>query len=201
MKNKKFFDIEHANLYLSGSIIRVDGVPVRVEEVIYKSYINRRVLYYHRVGKKEKVKNISIRSPRVDMNPIPLGFVNFSEFGLIKKAIRTYRVPARQWRIGLTAENLKIVPSMFDNFTMKRKIMESIHFKNSVCGNFPNIEEIIEMIKNKKATSQAFSRDFAIEKNNLKFIQLKDPVGKIFKGEAMLFDDYLYLSQLLEKAI
>ena len=201
MKNKKFFDLAHANLYLTGSIIRVEGVPVKVEEVVYKNSLNKRVLYYRRIGKKEKIKDIPLKSEKVDMNPVPLGFVNFSEFGLPKIAIRAYRVPSRQWRIGLTIENLKIVPSKLNNPTMKRKIMESIHFKNSICGSFPNIEEIIEMIKNKKAISQAFSRDFAIDKKSLKFIQLKKPVGKIFRGEVMLFDDYLYLSQLLEKAI
>ena len=201
MKNKKFFDIDHANMYLTESIIRVDSVPVRVEKVVYENALNRRVLYYKIIGKKEKMRNISLRSPRVDMNPLPLGFINFSEFGFPKKAIRTYRVPSRQWRIGLTTENFKIVPNVFDTHRMKKKIMESIHFKNSVCGNFPNIEEIIKNIKDKKAISQAFSRDFAMDKNNLQFIQLKEPVGKIFKDEVMLFNDFLYLSQLLEKAI
>lgn len=200
MKNKKFFNTDHASLYLVGSIIRIDGLPVRVENIEYKNSLRRQILFYHSIGKREKVKSISLESTRVDMNPIPLGFINYKEFGE-NKAIRAYRIPSRQWRIGLTAENLRIIPNTLDGFQIKRKIIESIYFKQSVCGNFPNIEEIIKMIKDRKATSQAFSRDFAIDKKHLKFIQLKNHVGKIFREEVMLFDDYLYLSQLLEKAI
>ncbi len=203
MKNKKFFNIDHAHLYLAGSTIRVDGLPVYVRGITYNSVVRRQILVYAPVENydERKADKISLNSARVDMNPIPLGFINFQEFGKPKIAIGAYRIPSRQWRIGLTTDNMRIVPHRFDEYERKKKIIHSIHFKNSVCGKFPKIAEIIEMIKSKEATSQAFSRDFAIEKNKLKFIQLKPPVGKLFKGEPMLFDDYLYLGQLLEKAL
>ncbi len=203
MKNKKFFNIDHAHLYLAGSTIRVDGLPVYVRDITYNRVVRRQILVYAPVENydEQKVDKINLSSSRIDMNPIPLGFINFQEFGKPKIAIGAYRVPSRQWRIGLTTDNMRIVPYRFDEYESKKKIIHSIHFKNSVCGKFPKITEIIEMIKSKEATSQAFSRDFAIEKNKLKFIQLKPPVGKLFKGELMLFDDYLYLGQLLEKAL
>jgi len=203
MKNKKFFNTDHANLYLVGSIIRVDGLPVYVRDITYNRTMRRQILTYAPVENYDegKVSTIGLNSSRVDMNPIPLGFINFQEFGKPKIAVSAYRVPSRQWRIGLTTNNMSILPSRFAGHEAKKKVIQSIHFKKSVCGQFPKVEEIIEMIKNKEATSQAFSRDFAIEKNKLKFIQLKPPVGKMFKGELMLFDNYLYLSQLLEKAL
>jgi len=203
MKNKKFFNTDHANLYLAGSTIRVDGVPVYVRDVTYSRPLRRQILIYAPVENydERKVNKINLSSSRVDMNPIPLGFINFQEFSKPKIAVSAYRIPSRQWRIGLTTDNMRIVPHRFDEYENKKKIIHSIHFKNSVCGQFPKLEEIVEMIKSKEATSQAFSRDFAIEKNRLKFIQLKDPVGKLFRGELMLFDDFLYLGQLLEKAL
>lgn len=203
MRNKKFFNIDHANLYLVGSIIRVNDLPVYVRNVTYSRAIKKQILTYAPVENYDegKVDKVYLNSSRVDMNPIPLGFINFKEFGKPRIAVGAYRIPSRQWRIGLTTDNMRIIPHRFDGYEAKRKVIHSIYFKKSVCGQFPTVEEIIEMIKNKEATSQAFSRDFAIEKNKLMFLQLKAPVGKIFKNELMLFDDYLYLSQVLEKAL
>lgn len=203
MKNKKFFDTNHAHLYLVGSIIRVNGLPVYVRDITYSRALRKQILVYAPVENydENKVNKVGLNSSRVDMNPIELGFINFQEFGKPKIAVSIYRIPSRQWRIGLTTDNMTIVPSRFNVYETKKKVIHSIHFKKSVCGQFPKVEEIIEMIKSKEATSQAFSRDFAIEKNKLKFIQLFPPVGKLFRGELMLFDDYLYLSQLLEKAL
>lgn len=203
MKNKKFFNIDHARLYLIGSIIRVNSLPVYVKDITYNRALKKQILIYAPVENfdEEKVYKVHLDSSRVDMNPIPLGFINFKEFGKPKVAISAYRIPSRQWRIGLTTDNMRMIPYHFDGYETKRKVIHSIYFKRSVCGQFPKVEEIIEMIKNKKAMSQAFSRDFAIEKNKLIFLQLKTPVGKLFKNELMLFDNYLYLSQLLEKAL
>lgn len=200
MKNKKFFDVEHARLYLVGSIIRIDSAPILVLNVSY-SGAGYMTIQYRPIEKTEGNRNINIKSLRIDMTPLPLGFINFREFGKKTVALSTYRIPSRQWRIGLTTENLMIIPQKYNNSETKRKIMKSIFFKRNVCGLFPKIKEIIEMIKNKEATSQAFSRDFAINKNKLMFIQVKEPVGKVFNDEVMLSDDYLYLNQLLEKVI
>ena len=200
MKNKKFYDIDHARLYLINSIIRIDNNPVMVLDIL-RNQSSERDIHYRPIENSEGTKIITLSSVRVDMNPVPLGFINFSEFGKKKVAIRGYRGPSRQWRIGLTEENLRIQPQKYDTYTTRKKILKSIFLKNSICGVFPSLKKIIEMIKDKEATSQAFSRDFSIDKAKLMFIQLKDPVGKIFKKEVMLFDDFLYLNQLLEKAI
>jgi len=201
MKNKDFFNIEHARLYLIGSIIRIDGMPVVVEDIKYNRTVRRNILHYRLIEKVKGISKVGLSSGRVDMNPIPLGFINFREFGKQKVAIKAYRTPARQWRIGLTAENLKMIPEKYNQRNIKEKIMKSVYFKESVCGKFPKVEEIIKMIKSKDAASQAFNKNFAIEGKKLLFIQLRSPVGKLFKDEVMLFDDYLYLNQLLEKAI
>lgn len=200
MKNKEFYDANHANLYLVNSIIRVDGVPVYITNVQRSRKLSKITIHYNLISNRENTEEtIPIDSKRIDMNPVPLGFINFTEFGKPKTIISAYRIPARQWRIGLTSNNLKLIPNCYNGAETKRKIIQSIYFKRSVCGEFPNVKKVIKMIKDKEAISQAFSRSFAMEREKLRFIQLAEPVGELFKGEIMLFDDYLYLSQLLEQ--
>ncbi len=199
MQVKKFYDQNHANLYLVGSVIRVGGVPIYVTDVRNSRSLGLIITYISLTNADKKTKEIDIYNSKVDMTPVPLGFLNFQSFGRPKIAIRAFRTPSRQWRIGLTIDNLRLRPDRYNDHETKRKVIHSLSFKKSVCGEFPSLPKVLKMIKDKKANSQAFSRNFAIGKNGVRFIQLEEPVGKILKGEIMLFDDYLYLSELLEK--
>ncbi len=202
MKNKIFYDQDHAALYLKGSIIRVDELPVLVENVVYRRTIKGLMLEYRDISERGKTPpKVSLGSSRINMNPVPLGFLNFSDFGKPNSVIRAYRIPCRQWRIGLTTENLRLFPNKFDSHDTKNKVMQSIYLKKAICGEFPSAEEVIENAKARLSTSQAFSRSFAIERRKLKFIQVGEDVGELYKGEIMLFDEYIYLSQLLEKSL
>jgi len=201
MKNKIFYDQDHASLYLQGSIIRVDSMPVWVERV-ERSHTTKSLMLQYRnletIGKS--APKIRLSSSRVDMTPVPLGFLNFSDFGRPNVVVRAYRIPSRQWRIGLTTDNLRLYPHKFDYSEPKSKVIQSIYLKDSICGEFPSADEAIERTRT-KVRSTAFSRTFAIERRKLKYIQVIEDVGEIHKGEIMLYDNYLYLSQLLEKAL
>ena len=141
MKNKKFFNTDHAYLYLVGSVIRVDGLPVYVRNVTYSRETRRQILTYAPVENYDegRVDKIHLDSSRIDMNPIPLGFINFQEFGKPKITVGAYRVPSRQWRIGLTTDNMNIIPYRFSDRDAKKKIINnlsvdlnfSIYFLNS----------------------------------------------------------------------
>jgi hypothetical protein len=151
---------------------------------------------------RAKSKKIILSSHKINMNPIKLGYVNFSEFNCNLFTVKMFRVPARQWRIGLTGDNVRIVPSDPKNNRrdFARKVLRSKYFKKTACNNFPSFVKALGLVNRGEAESVAFSRNFAITNTgHLEFLQLKNPVGKLYKDEPQLAGDYMYLNQLLDK--
>jgi hypothetical protein len=206
MKNRKFGSIDDAHNYLSGSIIRVKNDPVYVEQV---SSRNRKPhLYYTPIPRKVNtdpdsplgVVNVELASDDVDMNPIPLGFINERHFTK-HLSYGVYRVPARQWKIGLTNNNAIIT---LNGSTVWREanrgILKSRGLFDMVKNNYPSFEDALASIENNKNSSRAFSRKFSINGDGLvRYFQLDDYVGDIQKGSVRLFSDYVFLAEQLEK--
>ena len=199
MKNKVFYDQDHAIRYLNHSIIRVDNTPVLVERIDVKG--THLYAQYHPIERMagEYTKQVSLRSSRVNMNPVPLGWVNWRNWDRKLVALKAFRIPERAWKIGLTSQNLLILPGTTDRET-KDRLLYSKYMKATICNDFPSLTYVLSKFRNEKIKSIAFSRRFSLNSNgSLFFIQLPKKVGRVYKDTLKLDEKYIFLSELLEK--
>lgn len=200
MRNKTFYNSEHANQYLRSSVIRVDDDPVLVEGV------NRGKMYYSHLGRRlapgEELKSLSIKSPRINMNPVKLGFINFRQFDDKWRSFRSFRAPHRQWRIGLTRSTFVIDPHSTPD--LRDLIFNSGAIVDTIKNKFPSWEKALSELDNGNVDSIAFSREFSVNKDGkIHYIYqpLTRPVGKIYRDDIQLNDNFIYLSEVLERAM
>jgi hypothetical protein len=181
MRNKNFFDAGHAAQYLTGSIIRVADHPVTVVGFDERSV----EMIYLKLGEGEN-KSIRLDSPKVDLNPVPLGFANFVETNVNPVYYATYvmRLPERNWNIGLTHGNVQFIDIVEPNVIngtrhFMRQFLGSDALIDVITDKYPRLQDIAKaMSKDQQVRSRAFSRRFAINNRRELFFKWKtDPVG------------------------
>lgn len=194
MRHKHFYDNAQARMYLEGSIVMVDKVPVIAES------ISDNIMAYRSLSRKYSTGHVDLDSDRVDFTPMPLGFVNFNLFDHLSNVVRAFRIPIRQWRIGLTLGTLSLEPDQSSE--TRKSILYSKNMENTILNSFPPFEHAIEKVNGRTVNGIAFDREFAIGSNGQLFhLHTQKPVGEIYKKEFKLYDPYMCLSEVLERAM
>lgn len=197
MTTKIFYDIDQAHRYLMGCIIRIDDRPVLVRD-LYSNDRGKIGIQYRYLERVEGQNRILVNSKRVDLTPVLLGFVNVTDWGTTR-AFKTFRSPARQWKIGLTRNSLRVLPAG-GGVETKAKILYSKYMKDTIMGEFPSVADTLERVHSEDTQSVAFSRRFALtNEEKLLHLDIDEPVGFLYHNELMLDDKYIYLNEVLEK--
>ena len=198
MRNKTFYNIDHANMYLADSIILYDGKPIKVLNVwreSRKTYISYKKLYYtYRESNEHKIE---LSDPKIDMTPVKLGFVNSNLLSL-RGAIATFRSPYRQYKIGLSRNNIIIIPPV--SVRDADKLLYSRGMYNTICDKFPTFRKASIRAKD-KGVNVAFSRRFKVSPNqNIFYIHSGQTIGQIIHHrETSLHNDFGFFYEQLEQ--
>jgi hypothetical protein len=196
MRNRKFHNDGHAHAYLSGSIIRVDELPVYVTAV--ESGIIR-YIPIEAVKKRVTSDNIPLEHPMIDMNPVPLGFYAIKTEKDIGGCYLK-RGPYRQWKIGLTADNcVSANPFRYgqQGWPMSSHVMWTQTMKDTILGIYLTPDAAQDLSK-KKSWAVGFSRNFGVFGDYLLFRDFGEPVGELADGKPKLHSDFTFLSQQLK---
>lgn len=209
-----FFNIDHASQYLNGCLVRYGGDAVRIVEVrrnqdhrgvvdVCIQYTNRDK---HGIDKRKPApRRIRIDDPLLNLTPVPLGLVNVRTKEKNPRVLYACRMPARQWKVGLTPRNIGIWPVIAGGYTVPRDMLfQSSYLARTVEGDFPSYDECLEIGKDatKRANVMAFSRRFAIGSGRKVYYKaLGESVGMARPAGVELFDHYAYLIEVLEKDI
>lgn len=208
MKTKDFFDVGQASQYLRASVIRVDNKPVYVMDVVMsdgRKIDNPLLLQYTPLEDiNEDVRTLPLKDERVDMNPVPLGFLNYlNEDGYTSYYIS--RFPSRKWKIGLSKENISVM--MPGGYEADRYIVQKVFptklMVNTIIGKYPSVKQIITGFKRHRG-SRAFSRRFTItDQLTVYYKTLEKPVGQVDSGKSTikLFDEFFYLREVLKEDV
>lgn len=205
MKQKRFFDVDHADRYLSSSVIRVGGDPVFVNRVLVSGSGNQPTLYYWNlgaVGGSAKLKQLALYHADVDLNPVPLGML--SQDGDINAACYITRVPRRAWKIGLTTTSLNCgqVSSKAEEYIRfgKSGVLYSNALKNTINNQYPSIKQAAIMSKD-LSLPIAFSRKFAIWMDRIYYKDLGYAVGEKVADSIVLKDEFHWLKEMVEEVV
>jgi len=209
MRYDGFFDINHMRSYLRRSIIRVDGLPAFICEV-EESYnrAGKRVykLEYMRADNLRKLRKVNIRSRKVNLLPVPLGYCNYTDNRPILQCIVAARIPARMWKIGLSQNNiqLKAVAGKKDVVIDKLAFIMSKDLVRTIMGDFPSYHRCIQEVRAwGPYHTIAFHRHFAIQFREkrlaLLYYKFKVPVGYAEDGGTKLKPQYSFLQEHLNE--
>lgn len=191
MYTKEFFDLQHAKSYLQGGIIRYRGNPVYVQNVASGRTPADFLITYHelkdvREGNYPKLGNFPDKA--FDLNPVPLGMLNLGEgsVGYVS------RMPIRQWKVGMTATNTKLIRVFTGDLIMDlRRQMFSLNMRDAILGNYPSLNTVLH-----GGRGAAFSRRFAVKANKL-YYRTRGRVGRIVNKLPKLDDNFFFLREVL----
>jgi hypothetical protein len=196
MRNRKFHNDDHASAYLAGSVIRVDELPVYVTEVCGG------LMYYKPVEEAKRratALNIPLEHPKIDMNPMPLGFYAIKNEKDLNGCYLK-RGPYRQWKIGLTSENC-VAANPFKhaqrNWPTAGHILWTEALRDTVLGIYLTPDAAQDLAKKKECTV-GFSRNFGVFGDYLLFQDFNEPVGTVINGVPKVDDDFTFLKQQLK---
>ena len=213
MRSKNFYDAHQAHRYLNDSVIRLNNEPIYVVSIDttrtkYDYKIHYVPLPIGLNGAQQKdVKVVRLKSSGIDLNPVPLGFINSPSLfqPKIHVVMYAYRYPNRNWHVGLTSGNLAII-SMRDSVVREddrrpdRSLLQSQSIKDTIMGVYPSVRHILKLMrKDNGIRGMAFSRNFAINyRSELFFKWNRQSVGHIENDLSFnLFNDNKYLIQSL----
>lgn len=196
MRNRTFANDQHANAYLSGSVIRIDEKPVYITEV------RSGLIYYVPVELAQiskRADNVPLAHPSVDMMPVPLGFLSTLHEKHFANGFLA-RAPYRQWKQGLTTHNTRCTnPFKYgsSSWPTTGHIIYTDQMRDTILGVYLDPKAAQALSQKKKATV-GFSRNFGVFDQHLLFQDFNEPVGEVLNGKPKLHEDFYYLNTQLK---
>lgn len=192
---------------LQGSIIRVAEEPLLVVSVIEGDGF---LLQGYTVQDGAEI-TIALDNPVLNFEPVPLGFIpSIGEVDFF-----SYRVPTRQYRVGLNSENFSFslvngagFPEVVrmnarDRASALRRSISTTKKNKQLCdcikGQYPSINNAFQALEEGDKHVVAVSREFAVDKNFCLFFRT-EMVGVVTEeGVPNFARGRSYLHQFWEK--
>ncbi len=158
----QFYDFRHAAMRLDHSVVRLDDIPIYIEQVECSNdhfQANDCMISYSVVGDPRKCKHYTtLYNPHLNLTPVPLGLVN-----LVGDVFAVGRLPQRQWKVGLTTTNIHVRKmSMGQQFFMnKQDMLRSSELKHTILDEYPSVAEILAGSKHASGRSLVTSGSWA----------------------------------------
>lgn len=196
MKKKLWHNTEHADAYLSSSVIRLGEDPIYVHRV-YGDQISYWPL--GKVGGRNKVNVVNLYHDEVNLNPVPLGMLATSESS--KATCFLSRSPRRAWKQGLASSSLILEKINKDDKAKrirfnKNDVLYSLSLKNTIKNKYIEADAAAKLSK-EEDIPVAFGRRFAIWNGKIFYKDKGVPVGTWLKTGFQLNDEFLFLKEAL----
>lgn len=142
-----YSNLEYANERLRGTIVNTKRGPS------YINFINLNGIADITLLKNQEVVHIPYLD--IDLTPVQLGYLN-----LDKTCVFVSRIPSRSWKQGLSQETINYESS-------KPRAWPPFELYNTIENIYPSFEEARLMVNTKEREKVAFSREFAVGKDQL----------------------------------
>ena len=190
----KYGSVDDAMMRLNQSVIRFEGEPVFVTNVIVPGR-ERMIGVGNRLSDGTCIQ-FDLDAEGTDYTPVPVGYVNLDSMSLYVS-----RFPIRKWKQGLHRDNSRLTPN--DEFPVN-DILRSKQLGLCIKGVFPTESEVLSTLHYNKVRSRAFCRDFSVSISSLglKFLHYRgEAVGWYQKDRMILGEGREYLIQSYEEAV
>jgi hypothetical protein len=189
---KDFYDVNHANLRLSGTIVRLGGLPIYISEVNQDWSVRAKYLISY---KDLRIPDL-LKSEALDISPVPLGFCQMGE-----TCSYLMRMPRRRTKQGLSEDSINSHDGPH-NYIMESKTY-SQSLGNTIINNYPPLEAAIKML-GKGFHSVGIARNWALYRYDTRTLLLYKyygQVGELANGVFSLTEEYRYLQESLDEEL
>ena len=191
-KTKWLYDTaEYANSRLNGTIVRLNGKPVKISEC-FEDDSGIAATYRHLSNGASGVSPLE----EFDLSPVPLGWAISDREG----ASYLTRVPKRSdYRQGLRLSNYTSV------FGDEHRRVGKVALSNCIIGKYPSFDSVLDEVSNQPAF-RPYSRDFALSSKHapdgvLIMFKWLGAVGNVIKGKGLLAPQFEYLQESFEESM
>lgn len=210
MKYDGFYNLEQMRSYLKRSIIRLEKTPIIINEVYEDrnraGKLVKKLQYSELDGYRNK--HINIKNRRINLSPVPLGFVVFDSGRDCMECAVVSRIPIRTWKIGLSINNIHItkIAGVRTQRADVVNLFASTELKQTIIGEFISYQEALRVIKFASIYSTIpFHRHFAIQKrkdrNVLLYYKFPVVVGDANYYLPRLHTQFKFLQEHLNEAV
>lgn len=192
MAKKDFYDVNHANLRLSGTIVRLGDLPIYISEVNEDWSVRAKYLISY---KDLRIPDL-LNSEALDISPVPLGFCQMGE-----TCSYLMRMPRRRTKQGLSEDSINAHDGP-RNFIMESKAY-SQSLGNTIINNYPPLAAAIKML-GKGFYSVGIARNWALYRHGTRTLLLYKyygQVGELANGVFSLTEEYRYLQESLDEEL
>jgi hypothetical protein len=186
-----FDNVRDANMRLQGTIVRYEGQPIQIHEVVGVDAAIKLVV----MGLvDEEVQRLGLDDPELNLDPVPLGYVNEG-----KGTSYVERIPIRKWKHGLHRENVHIRGDMVE---LGRDVIRTRYMADTILGVFPTLPEALQSVVEGRRKETAFNRKFSLrmdeETGIVNLMYRTERVGFVMDGKPQLGPKMQYLKEELE---
>lgn len=185
----RYETVADVKLRLNASVVRVKERPVLVLDANDNGTVS---VYVIDTGDR-----IYVKVKDLELKPVPLGYVNSREAGLIY----CMRKPTRRYKQGLTNENL-VATDVYSGQEIRINL-KSEELSYTIQGKFPSIEECFTKVREGVTKALAFTREWAVAhiKDELSILYKGSVVGYVGDNAIMLNPDKYFLKESLTEAL
>lgn len=206
MRTRTFYDARHAMGYMVGTYVMYDGRLHYVSDLVNREALKPGTFGIALVDVEKtgnKINAVATDDPKLDMSPVPLGWVQNEAFGVYQPPLRVLRAPRRQWKIGTNCKSLYV--SDLNGRWLRHgdpDLLRSIGFIRAVHNQYPSFDRAVERAE-AQDVAIAFSRKFVVNPNgSLYHLMNNRPVGHVDEIKAVRLDNrYAYLQEALDEEI
>lgn len=201
---RDFLDLRHAVMYLQDTIIRLNGEPIYVKNVVEgKKKNSKYVLKYFFLGSEDKKPHtVNMGHKHLDMTPVQLGWLAVDKDSIYNCSYIS-RMPNRTWHVGLclincVVSNLPVADNHLDPKADQRSFIFSKELRNTILGLYPKVKDAIPLSDERGVS---ISRRFALFRGNVYYKYMPTPVGTIKDEQIILNDHSSFLKEVLEEDV
>lgn len=187
---KSLHNVDHANLRLSRTVVRVKGKPCWVVEVRGDWSAEVRYLDNWKSGIVADIRDEEV----VDVTPVILGFCQIGEI-----ARYLSRMPVRKTKQGLSPESIFAagggLPSFYGDAALSKQLCATIE------NDYTSYKKALATIAKGGITSLCCHKDWAVYYTGREpkiLYKYAGAVGKIVDGKVVLDKKYAYLIETLQ---
>lgn len=193
MPQNDFYDVAHANLRLSNTIVRINNYPVFVIEVREDWTVAVQYLGSGKIAELSDIRNLK----GLDISPVPLGFCQNGH-----TTSYLMRMPRRRTKQGLAEDSIATHDG--NGNSVRRSNAYSKALDNTITGVYPTLKAALSMINAKGFASVGISRNWAIgNAGDMIYFMYKyyGKVGILKDNRFILDEEYSYLQECLDQEI
>jgi len=185
-------NVDDARMYLSGTVVRLDGTPVYIRQV--EPLDSGGITARYRVLGEDNNRNRTLADGGWDLTPVPLGYINLGRDG----CYYLIRTPGRRYHQGLHGDSLC---SLRNGRVTVFGFPDMALLSRTILGEYPTYQEVYDAVTH-GSQPKAFTRTLALNGGGHITLEHRGTeVGYEADSAMVLYPEFAYLKENIREQL